>query len=146
MKPMNFERLSSIILHCTASAYGKDLDVSDIRNMHLDRGWSDVGYHYLIQLDGTIQKGRELHYCGAHTRGHNNSVGIAYVGGLGPDNKTPQDTMTTAQEEALYYLVRSLRLVFGQLELTGHNDYANKACPSFKVSEKFPDANDWALH
>lgn len=144
MKRMDTSALREIIVHCTASSYGKDLDVTDIRRMHLGRGWSDVGYHYLVRLDGTIERGRDLQYAGAHTKGNNNSIGVAYVGGLGQDGK-PADTMTPEQEEALYSLVIALRLVFGPLELNGHNQYAAKACPSFKVQTKWPDAPQWCL-
>ena len=74
---------------------------------------------------------------GAHTRGHNeDSIGVAYVGGIDKEGK-PKDTMTPAQDIAFIKLVRSLRMVFGTLSISGHNQYARKACPSFDVRDKY---------
>lgn len=134
--------LKRIILHCTATVERAHFDVATIRKWHTDpepkgRGWSDIGYHYLIWLDGTIEIGRPIHIEGAHVRNHNkDSVGVAYVGGLDKGGK-PKDTMTPAQDIAFIQLVRSLRMVFGTLSISGHNQYARKACPSFDVRDKY---------
>ena len=106
------------------------------------RMWSDIGYHFVIRNDdnGTIEKGRPICRAGAHTYGQNEeSIGIAYVGGVDKDLKA-KDTMTACQEESLIKLVESLRLIFGKdLPLYGHNDFTDKKeCPSFKVNKKFP--------
>ena len=75
--------VNKIILHCTATAEGKDYSVETIRQWHLKRGFSDIGYHYLIGLDGTIHLGRDVFKQGAHTKGENKtSIGVAYVGGV----------------------------------------------------------------
>ena len=58
------------------------MTVKTIRNWHTSRGWSDVGYHFVIGTKGELWAGRSLEYQGAHTKGHNNSIGVAYVGGL----------------------------------------------------------------
>ena len=105
------------------------------------RMWSDIGYHFVIRNDenGTIERGRPVEKKGAHTLGENsNSIGIAYVGGVDKDLKA-KDTMTACQEESFLKLVESLRIVFGDLPVFGHNDFTNKKeCPSFKVKKKFP--------
>jgi len=70
-------RITKIILHCTATPEGRDVSVDEIRQWHLDRGWSDIGYHYVIDINGNLQDGRPLTRAGAHVRGYNKgSIGI----------------------------------------------------------------------
>ena len=132
--------LNRIILHCSATKEGKDYSVETIRDWHVKgRGWSDIGYHWVIRLDGSIEVGRPLEKSGAHTKGHNkDSVGVCYIGGCDADGK-PKDTMNEEQEKAWRMIVLSLRTLYGDLTIHGHNEYANKACPSFIVKEKFAD-------
>ncbi len=130
--------INRIILHCTATEASKHVSVDTIRKWHTSspRNWRDIGYHYVILLDGTIALGRPVADQGAHTKGENHdSIGCAYVGGL-LDGK-PHDTMTAYQDMSWLMLVNSLRTVFGPLTLHGHNEFANKACPSFVVAEKY---------
>ena len=130
--------LNKIILHCSATQEGKDYSVATIRGWHLKRGWRDIGYHYVIRLNGDIEAGRPLEQIGAHTQGQNTgSIGICYIGGITADGK-PKDTLTAKQENALVNLIADLRKLYGPLTLHGHNEYSSKACPSFKVPEKFP--------
>jgi N-acetylmuramoyl-L-alanine amidase len=132
--------LKRIILHCSATPEGRDVTTEEIRRWHTSppRNWRDIGYHYVIRLDGSIEQGRPLDLAGAHVRGHNkDSVGVVYVGGTDADGK-PKDTMTHQQLFSLYKVVVSLRNLFGPLTLHGHNEFSNKACPSFIVSEKLP--------
>ena len=127
--------LKEIILHCTATKEGQDYSVEQVRKWHLDRGFNDIGYHFLIRLDGTVEAGRPLETVGAHCTGHNaNSIGIAYVGGL-DKNGRPKDTRTLPQREAMRRLVYDLKQYFPRLEVHGHNEYSTKACPCFPVSE-----------
>lgn len=97
-----------------------------------------MGYHFVIYADGTIRSGRPLQFMGAHTKGHNhNSIGVCYVGGVDEDLK-PKDTLTQQQYASIVYLVKALRVAYGEnLKIHGHNEFANKACPSFDVAEKF---------
>lgn len=128
-----------IILHCSATPKGRDVKTATIKTWHTSppRNWSDIGYHYVIELDGKIKSGRPMYRSGAHTKGHNNSVGICYVGGLSLDGKTSEDTMTKAQVAALKSLVKTIRKRHGNLTLHGHNEFSNKDCPSFNVVQKF---------
>lgn len=127
--------LKEIILHCTATKEGIDYSVEQVRKWHLDRGFNDIGYHFLIRLDGTVEAGRPLETVGAHCKGHNaNSIGIAYVGGL-DKNGRPKDTRTLPQKEAMRRLVYDLKQYFPRLEVHSHNEYSTKACPCFSVSE-----------
>ena len=133
--------INRIILHCSATPEGRDIDAATIKDWHVNgNGWSDIGYHYVIKLDGDIETGRQLDKVGAHCKGHNkDSIGICYIGGMDAD-MNPKDTMNEAQEASMKELIYSLRMVWDKpLTLHGHNEYASKACPSFKVSEKFPN-------
>ena len=130
--------LKRIILHCTATPEGKHFDVATIRRWHVkDRGWKDIGYHYVIYIDGSVHEGRPIEQAGAHTSGHNaDSIGITYVGGCDAKMKA-KDTLNEAQETAMVNLIKSLRELYGEMSLHGHNEFAAKACPSFKVKDKF---------
>ena len=135
-------QLDKIILHCSATREGQHIDVDTIRNWHLKRGWSDIGYHYVIYLDGSVHEGRPIEKVGAHTSGQNTgSIGICYIGGVEKDGKTPKDTINELQDTAMVNLIKALREKYGDMTLHGHNEFAAKACPSFKVYEKY----DWLL-
>lgn len=133
----------SIIIHCTATKAGRTVHVADVRKWHQAQGWDDIGYHYLIALDGTIEVGRHIDVIGAHCRGHNHgSVGICYVGGLDQDGK-PADTRTPAQKESLARLIWRLSLIavnngWGLPKVRGHRDYTkSKACPCFDARQEY---------
>lgn len=117
-----------------------DIGTKEIRRWHTAKGWKDIGYHYVILLNGEIEAGRTIDQIGAHTKGHNkDSIGICYIGGTDEDNN-PKDTMYECQEDAMRELIFSLRVVADEeLTIHGHNEFSSKACPSFKVSEKFKD-------
>lgn len=126
-------KINKIIIHCTATVASKDYSVATIRRWHKQRGWSDIGYHYLVRLDGTTEKGRSIEHMGAHTRGQNgHSIGIAYVGGVDKE-LNPKDTRNFRQKAAMRQLVQDLWRQFPHATLHGHNEFSNKACPSFKV-------------
>lgn len=130
-------KLDRIIVHCTATPEGRHVDVDTIRVWHKARGWSDVGYHFVIYIDGSVHAGRAVEKTGAHVAGHNaTTIGVVYVGGTDAAGKA-KDTMNAAQETAFVNLVKHLRDEYGPLTLHGHNEYAAKACPSFKVKDKF---------
>jgi N-acetylmuramoyl-L-alanine amidase len=130
-------KLTRIILHCTATPDGRHVDVDTIRGWHKRRGWSDIGYHYVIYIDGSVHAGRDVAKAGAHVSGHNaDTIGVVYVGGTDAGGKA-KDTMNDAQETAFVNLVKHLRDQYGPLTLHGHNEYAAKACPSFNVKQKF---------
>jgi len=129
--------IDKIIIHCSATEKGKRISIEEIERWHKNRGWSEIGYHFVIELDGQIKRGRDLDVVGSHVQGHNaGSIGICYVGGL--INGKPADTMTGTQEVSLWRLIDSLRVILGDLDIYGHNDFTDgKACPSFKVREKY---------
>ena len=132
-------KITKIIIHCAATPEGKDFTVQQIDQWHRQRGFRCIGYHFVIYRDGSIHKGRPIDQIGAHTSGHNaNSIGICYIGGCTSDGKTPKDTRTGAQHVSLVKLVAELRSQFPTASVHGHNEFANKACPSFNVQNE-PD-------
>lgn len=131
LKPSS-RQIKEIIVHCTATRAGIDCTVEDIRRWHMQQGWSDIGYHYVVYRDGSVHEGRNVNIAGAHCLGHNTySIGVAYVGGVARDGKTPADTRTVAQAEGLEKLMVELRRMYPQAHIFGHLDFANKACPCF---------------
>ena len=132
-------KIDQIILHCTSTPEGEDFTNAQIREWHLDRGFSDIGYHYVIGLNGEVRPGRPESVVGAHCKGHNTrSIGVCYVGGCPPRTvpnweKKGKDTRTAAQEAALVKLVKELLQRYPGATVHGHNEFANKACPSFNV-------------
>lgn len=135
--------INKIIIHCAATPEGKDYTVEQIRQWHTTpkpkgNGWKDIGYHFVIYRDGSVHPGRPIEQIGAHKSGYNaNSIGICYIGGCAKDGKTPKDTRTHEQKAALVKLVAELRRRFPNASVHGHNEFANKACPSFNVQKEF---------
>lgn len=131
-------KISKIIIHCTATPEGRHTTVEDIRLWHKAQGWSDIGYHYVVYLDGSIHPGRPIEVSGAHTKGLNkNSIGVVYVGGVNAMNFKAKDTRTPEQKEALDCLLNELMGTYKGATLHGHNEFAPKACPSFNVQKEY---------
>ena len=130
--------INRIIIHSTATPEGRHTTLADVTRWHLARGWSSIGYHYLIYLDGTIASGRGINIPGAHTFGHNkDSIGCAYVGGTDIDGLS-KDTMNKAQYRSMAKLISSIRTLFGkEVTIHGHREFSNKRCPGFDVKKKF---------
>ena len=130
--------INKIILHCTATPEGRHTTVEDIRLWHKQRGWSDIGYHYVVYLDGSVHNGRPVEKIGSHVYGLNkNSIGVCYIGGVDKNNLKAKDTRTPEQIMALDLLLGSLLDDFKGATLHGHNEFANKACPSFDVQDEY---------
>jgi N-acetylmuramoyl-L-alanine amidase len=130
--------INEIIIHCTATPEGRECSVEEIRRWHKARGFTDIGYHYVIHLDGRVEEGRNVDIAGAHCTGHNaNSIGVCYVGGCAKDCKTPKDTRTEAQKSALANLLIDLRKLYPRAKIHGHRDFAPKACPSFDATKEY---------
>lgn len=132
--------INEIIIHCAATPEGKNFTVEDINKWHKDRGFTSIGYHYVIYLDGSIHKGRDIEKIGSHCVNHNaKSIGICYIGGVDTDGKTPKDTRTVQQKESLVSLLKELKLKYPKAKIYGHNEFAKKACPSFNVKLEYKD-------
>lgn len=139
----NPRNIKELIVHCSATPEGEDYTVEQIRQMHLTRGFSDIGYHYVIYRDGSIHAGRDESISGAHCTGHNSiSIGICYIGGCPPRSvknwdKQGKDTRTPQQKLALVKLLKELKKKYPQAKVYGHNRFANKACPSFNAKKEY---------
>ncbi len=132
-------KIKGIIIHCSATKPSMDIGVEEITDWHVNgNNWSDIGYHYVIRRNGSLEIGRDLEKNGAHCKGHNkNTIGICLIGGVN-DKGTPQDNFTPNQYDTLESLLENLvfrEYVEGGAYIKGHNEFSNKACPSFNVQE-----------
>ncbi|EAU40180.1 N-acetylmuramoyl-L-alanine amidase [Fulvimarina pelagi HTCC2506] len=130
--------IDEIIVHCTATPEGRAVSVKEIDAWHRARGWSGIGYHRVIHLDGRVETGRAMEKIGAHVAGRNSrTAGIVYVGGVAADGVTAKDTRTKAQTEALVEELRRTSALTGALRISGHRDHAAKACPSYDATAEY---------
>jgi len=136
--------IDEIIVHCTATraewwaTRTVNQKVAEVRAWHVrDRGWSDIGYHYLIDRNGKVAPGRPIGRNGAHTKGHNSgTIGIALFGGHGSsEHDAFLENFTPKQDAALRDLIAKLSAQYGIAKVSGHNEYAAKACPGFNVTD-----------
>ena len=154
-------KIDAIVIHCSATRAGQDVRAADIDKWHKERGFKEIGYHFVVDLDGTVETGRELPKAGAHcntsgTSGTNynkHSIGVCYIGGL-DENGEPADTRTPEQKQALAELVYKLMDEYPIVEVIGHRDASPdkngdgvisrnewiKQCPCFDVKSEFPIA------
>lgn len=144
---MAMQNVDTITVHYTATFDDQDWTAADIRKWHLERGFRDIGYHLVIRLDGTVEKGRPMDQVGAHVGGQNSrKLGIVYVGGL--KRETGRDvgvnTLRPAQEKALIAEIRALLKKHPKARVVGHNDLANTQCPGFDVPAWWARVNDTA--
>ena len=132
-------KINKIVIHCTATPEGREHDVADIRRWRLKRGFNDIGYHFLVHIDGTVEYGRPIKLSGAHTSGENkNSIGIAYVGGMSKDMSEAKDTRTKEQKDSLVKLIQELIYTHNKdMQIFGHRNFSNKACPSFDARTEY---------
>ena len=139
--------ITELIIHCSATPKGKNYNADDIRKWHKDQGWSDIVYHYVIDIFGNLQYGRDVDLVGAHCAagGHNqHSIGICYVGGVDNLPGVPAakqkavDTRTTAQKAALLSLLMDLKKLYPNAKIYGHHDFEpSKPCPSFDAKNEY---------
>lgn len=133
-------KINKIIVHCSASPEGRADTIDDIRSWHRAEGKIDVGYHYVIERDGSIKEGRDIDMIGAHCKGQNaNSIGVCYIGGLTEDCQEAKDTRTEAQKRSLIKLLKELKAKYPDASIYGHRDFAAKACPSFDAKNEYKD-------
>jgi hypothetical protein len=120
-------KIDKIIIHCADTPNGKEFHATDIDRWHKERGWTGIGYHFVICVDGTVEPGRPVESVGAHAQGHNsNSIGICLIG---------KDKFTKLQWFALAELVMNLKQDHLSASVIGHYqvDKHGKTCPNFDV-------------
>lgn len=122
LQKQNARAINKIVLHCSATREGVPITAGQIKQWHKRKGWSDIGYHYVIELDGKTKKGRADETVGAHVSGHNHdSIGICYIGGLDSQGGA-KDTRTKEQRRAMTALVDRLTKLYPSAEVEGHRD------------------------
>lgn len=126
--------LKKVIIHCSATKNGGSTTIDDIRRWHLERNFSDVGYHLVILPDGTVQRGRGLNKQGAHCEGQNEgSAGICLIG---------TDKFTKAQFSSLDYQIKSILMCYPTVKpwaIYGHYEFKSaqkqgKTCPNLDMN------------
>lgn len=147
MRITPMKTVRKLVVHCSATRATADIGVSDIRLWHRRQGWRDVGYHYVIRRDGTVEKGRPDNEPGAHVKGHNHdSLGICLAGGIAANGKA-ENNFTPAQFDALEKLLDRLSAEHPGADIMGHRDLSPdknrdgkitpnewlKECPCFDV-------------
>ena len=134
--------VTEIILHCADTRPdwmdGHPLveKVAEIRRWHVQqRGWRDIGYHWVIDRDGAVAPGRPETEIGAHVERHNRgTIGICLLGGYSAEGDDEFDrNFTPAQAAAARRLIREIKGRATIQKVSGHNDYTAKACPGFRV-------------
>lgn len=119
--------MKEIIIHCSATHNGKHFTAKDIHDWHIERGWSGIGYHYVIRVDGVLEAARPEYWTGAHAKGHNsNSIGICLIG---------TDKYNLEQWSILKKLLTKLSAKYISAKIIGHNEISNKSCPNFDVQD-----------
>ena len=130
-----------IVIHCSATRVNRNYTVEQMMRDHKARGFRTIGYHFYIRKSGEVTQHRRLLEVGAHAQGYNRcSIGVCYEGGL-DDEGRPADTLTRAQYDAMWNLLRKLKITFPQAKIVGHRDLPGttpKACPCFDAAKKFP--------
>ncbi len=135
--------INLLIIHCAATKPSMDVGAKEIDQWHKARGWSKIGYHFVIRRNGVVEMGRPITETGAHAKGYNRkSIGICMVGGI-DERGRPDDNFTHAQWEQLKTMVAKFMKEYPGIKVIGHNEVAAKACPSFNVqnwlAKIFPD-------
>ena len=129
-----------LVVHCSATPEGRDHTAKDIALWHKQRGFNEIGYNYIVRLDGTVELGRDVNKIPAHVTNYNkDSIGICYIGSIDKNTLQPKDTRTPAQKEALKKLLKELKTLYPEAEILGHRDFPGvaKACPCFNAKEEY---------
>lgn len=143
MQPLNKDAVRFIAVHCSATPPDMDIGVDEIRKWHKAKGWSDVGYHYVIRRSGLVELGRALEWQGAHVSGHNHeAIGVCLVGGVSKSGQADAN-FTAEQYASLESVLHALLSRFPRVAVRGHRDFpnVNKACPSFDVKAWWSQRN-----
>lgn len=125
IKKPSYRTVDTVFIHCSASDKPEHDDVAVIRNWHLARGFYDVGYHWFIKKDGTLQVGRDLELLPAAQKGHNKGSIAICLHGL--------SSFTEEQFDTLRGLCAGLGNAFAPaaLRYRGHCEVSSKTCPVF---------------
>ncbi len=121
MTPRALAQINRIILHHAAAV---NCSADDIHRWHLNKGWSGIGYNFLVRKDGSVYECRPMQYVPAHATGHNTySIGICFEGNF------EVETMSEAQMKAGAELVAYLKEKYNISLVQKHKDVQSTACP-----------------
>lgn len=149
-------KVKYIVVHCSATTFIRTFKMEQIRDWHVARGFSTIGYHFVVEQSGDIREGRDLSVQGAHVRGYNDcSIGVCYVGGLDAIGR-PADTRTEMQKESLIRLLTCLHKQYPEARIVGHRDLSPdlngdgiispdeyiKQCPCFDAEIEYKHITD----
>lgn len=121
-----------IVIHHSASS--DSTTVENIQQWHYSRGWSGIGYHYVIDQQGVITQGRPEDTQGAHAyqdqnhEANTDGIGICVIGNFMDSRPTDK------QLDSLVWLIQDIRTRYGDIPAIGHRDVMATACPG----NKFP--------
>lgn len=133
--------VTEIVVHCSATkpewlGSVTGAQVREIRRWHVEgNGWKDIGYHWVIGRDGANVAGRPQTQIGAGVVGHNQGViHICLIGGFGSAATDRFDEhFTRAQDASLSQQIAGICARTRITRISGHNEWAAKACPGFHV-------------
>ena len=132
----------TLVLHHSVVWAGNDLaTVRDVQRLHRgDRGWADIGYHYLVGRNGTIYAARPLNVRGIHVAGHNTgSVGVCLLGNF------VNESLTEEQRTSTLLICQWLTLLLTKMtHLAGHREFNPETqCPGDNLIEFLDEAATW---
>lgn len=132
-------KIKWLVIHCTGGPQTQT--VGTILNYWKNvKKWAVVGYHHIIEADGTVHNLLPIEKVSNGVAGHNaNSIHISYIGGVDAKGKAV-DNRTDAQKAAQIALLRKYKAMFTDAKIVGHRDFlvpgkpGYKSCPSFDVA------------
>jgi len=118
-------KIHRVFIHCSASDYPQHDNVATMQKWHLARGFSEVGYHFFIRKDGTLEYGRDIEKTPAAQKGHNRYTLAVCLHGL------KEEKFTEAQFKTLRALAEQIAHNYENISFHGHCEVSPKACPVF---------------
>lgn len=136
-----------IITHTSASSI--HTTVADIDSWHKER-WNGftsnvyknskgeyyhVGYHFVIDWQGTVKQTRGMNEEGAHCIGQNtSSIGVCFIGN--GDHHEPSEAQITAWRTLFRHIQNSYPFITPN-DIYPHRKWANKTCHGKILSDTF---------
>ena len=127
-------QVTYIVIHCSDNKFELH-NAFDIHKLHLSLGWDGIGYHKVIQRNGTIELGRPEYWVGAHVYGYNkNSLGVCLIG---------KNNFTQKQFLSLEHVLRKWKKKYPNAQILGHYQSTDtkKTCPNFDVKKWVEEKN-----
>ena len=115
-----------IMIHCSDTPNEREHSAADIHRWHQEKSFDGIGYHYVVNRAGQIEKGRPEYWEGAHEQTVNrHSLGICLIG---------RDQFTEHQWDSLHNLLHHMKSKYPNAQIVGHYEFdSDKTCPNFDV-------------